>query len=94
MRGNFVFTSPDKMYGCSLANVCGLQTLNRHSLASKNHALLEEKEGSGEVRIQAMSVALYSVSQSCCSILSLNTLHHCFSCKNSLHGKQSHSTKL
>ena len=39
---------------------------------------------SGELCIQAMSAALYSVGQSCCSILSHDTFHHCFSSNNSL----------
>ena len=42
----------------------------RHSLARQTHTLLEQIEGSGELCIQALSVALYSVGHLCCSVLS------------------------
>ena len=42
----------------------------RHSLARRTHTLLEQIEGSGELCIQALSVALHSVGHLCCSVLS------------------------
>ena len=43
-----------------------------------------EGRGSGELRIQAVSAALYSVVQSHCSILSHDALRHCLSSNSSL----------
>ena len=54
-----------------LCECCGFKSLDRHSLASQKFFCKK-----GELCIQAISAALYSVIQSCCSTWAHDTLQY------------------